>query len=297
MIENKSIESRIRISVIHIIVILLGILCFFPLWNVVCISFSSSLAVSGNRVGVWPVEFTLSAYKIILEDAQFWRSFGISVFRVVVALAINITTTVLLAYPLSKSKYEFKGRDIYMNLLLFAMLFSGGMIPNYMLIKNLHLLNTVWALILPGSVTTFNVILVMNFFIGIPKSIEEAAVIDGANPFFILLKIFIPCSKPVLATVALFSIVWNWNDFFGGLIYMTKIRNYPLMTYVQSLNINIAELVRGGAGAEALKDAMAVSNKNLNAAQIVVAVVPLLFIYPLLQKYLISGMVLGAVKE
>ena len=184
-----------------------------------------------------------------------------------------------------------------MNLLLFAMLFSGGMIPNYMLIKNLHLLNTVWALILPGSVTTFNVILVMNFFIGIPKSIEEAAVIDGANPFFILLKIFIPCSKPVLATVALFSIVWNWNDFFGGLIYMTKIRNYPLMTYVQSLNINIAELVRGGAGAEALKDAMAVSNKNLNAAKIVVAVVPLLFIYPLLQKYLISGMVLGAVKE
>ena len=208
---------------------------------------------------------------------------------------IGVTISTVAGYAFAK--YEFKGRDIYMNLLLFAMLFSGGMIPNYMLIKNLHLLNTVWALILPGSVTTFNVILVMNFFIGIPKSIEEAAVIDGANPFFILLKIFIPCSKPVLATVALFSIVWNWNDFFGGLIYMTKIRNYPLMTYVQSLNINIAELVRGGAGAEALKDAMAVSNKNLNAAKIVVAVVPLLFIYPLLQKYLISGMVLGAVKE
>lgn len=297
MIENRSIRSRIRVVIIYGIIILLGLVCFFPLWNVVCISFSSSRAVAGNRVGLLPVEFTLSAYAKIVEDTQFWHSFGISVFRVIVALAINITTTVLLAYPLSKTKYEFKGRNIYMNLLLFAMLFSGGMIPSYMLIKNLHLLNSVWALILPGSVTTFNVILVMNFFIGIPKSIEEAAIIDGANPLSVLLRIFVPCSKPVLATVALFSIVWNWNDFFSGLIYMTKIKNYPLMTYVQSLNINIADLVRGGASAGTLADAMAVSNKNLNAAKIMVAVVPLLMIYPLLQKYLISGMVLGAVKE
>ena len=165
------------------------------------------------------------------------------------------------------------------------------------MVKKLNLLNTVWALVLPTAVPVFSVIMVMNFFLGIPKALEEAAVIDGATPLQILRMIMIPCSKPVLATVALFSIVGNWNDFFNGLIYINKTQNYPLMTYIQSLEISIQELVTMGASATELAEAMEVSNRNLNAAKIIVAMVPLLMIYPFLQKYLISGMVMGAVKE
>lgn len=297
MIENKSAISRIRVAVIYIIVVALGLICLFPLWNVVCISFSSSAAVAGNRVSIIPVDFTLAAYKMIVEDAQFWRSFLIAAVRVLLSLIINMVMIVLMAYPLSKTKYEFKYRNIYMSLLIFAMLFSGGMIPSYIVIKKLNLLNTIWALVLPGAVPIFNVIMTMNFFIGIPKSLEEAAILDGANPLQILLDIFIPCSKPVLATVALFSIVGNWNDFFSGLIYITKATNYPIMTYIQSLSVDIRTMVESGASSEQLASMMEVSSQNLNAAKIVVTVIPLLLIYPFLQKYLITGIVMGAVKE
>jgi putative aldouronate transport system permease protein len=297
MVESKSISARIGRIVIHTIVISLGLICMIPLWNIVATSFSSSEAVTANAVGLIPVNFTTETYKMIMEDAQFWRSFGISIQRVILSLIINMVLIVLMAYPLSKSNRVFKGRNIYMNLLIFSMLFSGGMIPTYLVVKNLNLLNTIWSLVLPGAVQVFSIILIMNFFIGVPKSLEEAAIMDGANPLQILVKVFIPISLPALATVALFSIVGNWNDFFSGLIYMTKVSNYPLMTYIQSLSINIEEMLKSGANANSLENMMQVSNKNLNAAKIVVSIIPLLVIYPLLQKYFIHGIVVGSVKE
>jgi putative aldouronate transport system permease protein len=297
MVESKSISARIGRIVIHTIVISLGLICMIPLWNIVATSFSSSEAVTANAVGLIPVNFTTETYKMIMEDAQFWRSFGISVQRVFLSLILNMVLIVLMAYPLSKSNRVFKGRNIYMNLLIFSMLFSGGMIPTYLVVKNLNLLNTIWSLVLPGAVQVFSIILIMNFFIGVPKSLEEAAIMDGANPLQILVKVFIPISLPALATVALFSIVGNWNDFFSGLIYMTKVSNYPLMTYIQSLSINIEEMLKSGANANSLENMMQVSNKNLNAAKIVVSIIPLLVIYPLLQKYFIHGIVVGSVKE
>lgn len=297
MVESKSISARIGRIVIHTIVISLGLFSLLPLWNIVAISFSGSESVTANAVGLIPVNFTTETYKMIMEDAQFWRSFGISVQRVFLSLILNMVLIVLMAYPLSKSKRVFKGRNIYMNLLIFSMLFSGGMIPTYLVVKDLNLLNTIWSLVLPGAVQVFSIILIMNFFIGIPKSLEEAAIMDGANPLQILVKVFIPISLPALATVALFSIVGNWNDFFSGLIYMTKVSNYPLMTYIQSLSINIEEMLKSGANTKSLENMMQVSNKNLNAAKIVVSIIPLLVIYPLLQKYFIHGIVVGSVKE
>ena len=184
-----------------------------------------------------------------------------------------------------------------MSFVLFAMLFSGGLIPTFMVVNSLNLTNTIWALILPGAVPLGNVILLMNFFLGIPKSLEEAALIDGASPFQVLLKIMIPCAKPCLATVSLFSIVGSWNDFFSGLIYMQKLEDYPIMTYIQSLNVDIQQLLKSGASSSTLENVTELSNRNLNAAKIVVAVIPLLMIYPILQKYLITGMVMGSVKE
>lgn len=297
MLDTKSTNSKIRNVIIHIIVILLGLLCLFPLINIVAISFSGSAAVSANRVGLLPVDFTTSAYRRIIEDSQFWRSFGISVARVILTLILNLVLIIPMAYAMTRSKREFRARNIYMNLLVFAMLFNGGMIPTYIVIKNLHLLNTIWALILPASVPVFSVILLMNFFNGVPKALEEAAIIDGANQFQVLFKIVVPCAKPSIATVSLFSIVGSWNDFFGGLIYMQRVEDYPIMTYIQSLSIDLQELVQNSASSAALENVAELSNRNLNAAKIVVAVVPLLLIYPFLQRYLISGIVMGSVKE
>lgn len=297
MLDTKSTGSKIRNTVIHCITILLGLLCLFPMLNILAISFSGSAAVSANRVGLLPVDFTLSAYRRILEDGQFWRSFGISAIRVILSLILNLILSVPMAYAMTRTKREFLARNIYMNLLIFAMLFNGGMIPTFIVVKNFHLLNTIWSLILPGAVPIFSVILLMNFFRGVPKALEEAAIIDGANQLQVLLRIMVPCAKPSIATVSLFSIVGSWNDFFSGLIYMQKVEQYPIMTYIQSLSINLQELVQNSAGSSALENAAELSNRNLNAAKIIVAVIPLLMIYPFLQRYLISGIVMGSVKE
>ena len=297
MIENKDIKSRIRIFLTYAIIIIMGLACLLPLWTMVCYSFSSSLAITQNKVTVLPVDPSFSAYSFIIEDKQFWTSFGISTLRVVLSLILNVGLSVLMAYPLTKTNKEFKYRDFFMGLLLVAMLFNGGTIPNFILMKELKLLNKIWALVLPGAVPIFSVIMVMNFFKGIPKSLEEAAILDGANPFQILTKVFIPCAKPSIATIALFSIVGSWNDFFSGLIYMTKTKNYPIMTYIHSLNVDLQKLISSGASAAQLSAAYEVSGLNLNSAKIVVAVIPLLLVYPFLQRYLISGIVLGAVKE
>ena len=186
-----------------------------------------------------------------------------------------------------------------MGIMIFAMLFQGGMIPLYLVVRNLGLINSVWSLILPGAVPIGNVILVMNFFRGIPKSLEESAHLDGANPWQVLTRIYIPISLPSLATVSLFSIVGSWNDFMAGLIYMTRIENYPLMTYIQSLTINVAETLQQAPNltTEQLQNLLSVSDQTFNAARIFVTIIPLLLIYPFLQKYFVKGIVVGAVKE
>lgn len=297
MIENKTFGTRLRVVVIHFFVILLALLCLLPIWNMVCMSFSSSTMVMANKVTFYPREFTFEAYNLILKDIQFFRSFGLSVLRVCLALVINLTMIVLLAYPLSKTVREFNGRNIVMSIMIIAMLFSGGMIPNYLLLKELGLLNSVWALVLPSAVPISNMIMTMNFMTAIPSSLEEAAIIDGASPFQVLTRIILPCSKPSMATMALFSIVTHWNDFESGLIYMTKQENYPLMTYIQSLQVNLSMMLEDSMSMEALEKLLEVSGKNLNAAKVVVATIPLMLIYPFLQKYLIHGIVMGAVKE
>ena len=297
MIENKTIGTRLRIIVIHVVVVLLALLCLFPIWNMVCMSFSSSTMVIANKVTFFPREFTLEAYNRILKDTQFFVSFGRSVLRVVLALALQLTMIVLTAYPLSKTVREFNGRNIVMTLMIVAMLFSGGMIPMYLLLKELNMINTIWALVLPSAVPISNMIMTMNFMTAIPSSLEEAAIIDGASPLQVLTRIILPCSKPSLATMALFSIVGHWNDFEGGLIYMTKREKYPLMTYIQTLTATVTDNLEDGMTPEALEKLLEVTGKNLNAAKVVVATIPLMLIYPFLQQYLIHGIVMGAVKE
>lgn len=293
MIKSKTIGGKTADILIYLTVIFMTMCCLFPLLNMVAISFSDKAAASANMVGLVPVDFTTSAYKTLLGESQFWVSFWISIKRVFLGTIINMILTILLAYPLSKSKREFKGHDVYMYIVIFAMLFSGGMIPIYLTIKSYGLLNSIWALILPGAVPVFNVILLMNFFKGVPKSLEEAAAIDGASKLTILLKIYLPISMPALATIILFCIVNHWNDFFSGLEYMNKTSMYPLQTYIQQLSVDMSQIT----DPEQLKRFAQVSNKTLDAAKIVVSTIPLLIIYPFLQKYFVSGIVIGAVKE
>ena len=279
--------------IIWAVVILLTLSCLLPLVNMVAISFSGSNAVSANKVGLLPVDFNTSAYKKLLGDAQFWKSFLISVERVVLGTFINMVFTISMAYPLSKSRHRFQAREIYMKIVIFAMLFSGGIIPLFMVVSKLHLTNTIWSLILPGAVPVFNVILLINFFKGVPDSLDEAARIDGAGPLTVLLKIYLPVSLPALATVALFAIVNHWNDYFSGLIYMSKAEMYPLQTYIQQLTVDLTQIT----DANQLKQLASMNNRTFNAAKIVVSTIPLLIIYPFLQKYFVTGMVIGAVKE
>ena len=297
MLNMKNRRSRMRNALFYTIIFLLGLAAFFPMVNIVAISLSSNTAVSANKVGLFPVDFSLFAYERILGDKQFWRSFSISTIRVILGLTINLLLLVPMSDAMTKKETEFHGRNIYMKLIIFAMLFSGGMIPRYILVSKMGMIDTIWSLVLPGAVPIGNIILLMNFFLGVPKSLEEAAVIDGANPLDVLLRILIPCAKPCIATIPLFSIVGHWNSFFDGLIYIHKVEKYPIMTYIQSLQVDIAAMIKGGANSASLEIATKLSNKNLNSAKIVVSVIPLLVIYPFLQKYLINGIVVGSVKE
>ncbi|MCQ4841855.1 carbohydrate ABC transporter permease [Neglectibacter timonensis] len=293
MMQIEFFKNKLMDTVVWLIVILMTLCCLLPLLNTLAISFSNNSAANANQVGILPVGFTLSSYKKLLEDNQFWRSAWISVLRVVLGTGLNMLMMILLAYPLSKSKNRFASRDIYMKLVIFAMLFNGGLIPGYIIVSKLHLLNTIWALVLPGAVPVFNVILLMNFMKGLPEALEEAAVIDGASEWTILTRVVLPISKPGLATVALFCIVNHWNDYFQGLIYMRTPSKYPLQTYIQQLTIDVSQI----ADPQQLIYFMTISTRTLNAAKIVVATVPLLVIYPFLQRYFVTGIVIGAVKE
>lgn len=293
MIQKKSFGAYTAKVLIWMIVILMTLSCLLPLINMIAISLSGSSAVAANQVGLLPVDFTLTTYNKLLKDSQFWASFWISVQRVVLGTLINMFFVITMAYPLSKSKFRFPVREVYIKFVIFAMLFSGGIIPLYMVVSGLKLTDTIWALVLPGAVPVFNVILMINFFKSVPESLDEAARIDGASPLTILVKIYLPVSLPALATVALFSIVGHWNDYFSGLLYMNKASLYPLQTYIQQLTVDITQVT----DAEQLKQLSQMSNRAFNATKIVVSTIPLLVIYPFLQKYFVSGIVIGAVKE
>ena len=202
----------------------------------------------------------------------------------------------MMAYPLSKDKTAFPSRNIYMWIVVFTMLFSGGLIPTFLLINQLKLMDTIWALVLPGAVPVFSVIILMNFFKGVPKGLEEAAAMDGASPWYIMWRIFVPLAKPAIATIALFAIVNHWNAFFDGKIYINSPEKLPLQTYIQSLTADTSRRYANMTYDQILRQQQ-LSTLTFNSAKIVVSMIPILAIYPFLQKYFVSGIVMGAVKE
>lgn len=294
MVRNRTLSARTTEAVLVFIMLVISAISLAPVLHTFSVSFSDNAAAQGGFVKFWPVGFNLESYRRIMEEPHFLHSFFVSIKRVLVGGTINFVLTVLMAYPLSRNSKEFPFRNIYMWFMLFTMLFSGGIIPLYLTVKSLGMFNSIWALVLPGAVPVFNVILLMNFFRNLPKELSEAGYMDGAGPWYMMVRVFLPLSLPAMATVTLFSVVGHWNAFFDGLIFMRSAENYPLQTYIQQLviNLNIVEL--DSTQAELL---MKVSNKTLNAAKIVVSMVPILIVYPFLQKYFIHGIMLGSVKE
>ncbi|MCD9025797.1 carbohydrate ABC transporter permease [Cohnella silvisoli] len=271
----------------------LTILCILPMIHVLAVSFSGKAPSSGNLVFLWPKEFTVDAYQKTFGNERFIRSLLISIERSALGVSLGMTITLLTAYPLSKSKSSFGRQSVYMWFFVITMLFNGGLVPTYIVIQKLHLLNSIWALILPMLVNVWNIILMLNFFRGIPKDLEEAALIDGAGQLRTLFYVYLPVSLPSIVTLSLFTLVTHWNAWFDGLIYLSNPDRWPLATLLQNIivDLNFASLALNPAS---LGD---ISDRTVKAAQIFIGALPVLVVYPFLQKFFVKGVVIGAVKE
>jgi putative aldouronate transport system permease protein len=291
--KNQTLGSRIfNIANIGILSVL-AILCLLPLINVLALSFSSAPAATAGLVKLLPVDFTLSSYKFVLAKKEFLNAIGVSVMRLFLGVVINMILTILVAYPLSKDKQSFRRRSLYTWFFLISIIFNGGLIPGYMVMKNYGLIDSIWVLILPTAVPVFSIILLMNFFRELPKEIEEAAFLDGASQWYTLWKIFVPLSKPALATLVLFSAVFHWNSWFDGLLFMNSPGNYPLQTYLQTV---IVSRDLSMVNSNTLSELAQISDRTTKAAQVFVGAIPILLVYPFLQRYFTKGLVLGSVK-
>lgn len=272
-------------------VTLFVVFCLAPFLHTIAISFSSNRAITSGEVTLFPKEFNWDAYVQVFSDHSMLYSLGYTALLTIATTVLCMLFTVAAAYPLTKKKM--KGRKLFMYVIIITMFFSGGIIPEYLLIRDLHLLNSVWALILPGLVSPFNLIILISFFNGIPESLEESAEIDGSSHLHTLLKIILPLSLPVMATLSLFYAVGRWNGFQDSLMYINDPQLYPLQLKLFQMvqNNMVSELTQmEGANRAPL------TPESLKAATVIFATVPILLVYPWLQKYFVSGAMLGAVK-
>ncbi len=295
MRRYRSVENTVVETVVTILLVLTLVACLLPLMNVVALSFSGKEAAIAGKVSFWPVEPTLASYEYLLQDQRFFNAFMVSVKRVLLGGAINLILSLFMAYSLSMESKRFPARNRYMWLLIFCMLFNAGVVPWYFAVRYTGIMDTLWALVLPGAVPVFNVILLMNFFRNLPSAVRESAELDGAGEFNLLFKIYIPLAKPAIATITLFSIVNHWNSFFDGMLLINTSSKAPLQTYIQALTIRTSDMSTLGLSAEQMMAMM--SQRTFNAAKIVVSTVPILLIYPFMQRYFIAGITLGSVKE
>ena len=279
-----------------IVLTLMALSCILPILHVFAMSLSSSSAAMAGRVGFVPEEFSLKAYEYLISKKDFFHSVSISLARVLVGTVFNMAIIAITAYPLSRSSRQFRARTAYMAYFAVTMFIGGGLIPTYMVIKNLHLLDSFWVLILPSAMSIWNVIIMMNFIKGLPRAIEEAAFVDGANHWQTLIRVILPMSKPSLASLLLFSMIGHWNAWFDGMFYMNNPNNYPMATYLATQVINNNQTMTNMTP-EQLALLSSLSEKTVRSAQMFIAIIPILVVYPFLQKFFVKGITVGSVKE
>lgn len=291
MKTKKMTGDRMFDIVNTILILIITIIILVPLLNVVASSFAESRALAEGNFIFFPGKWSLDNYRAVFKDTSIWKAFGISVAKTLIGVVTHVFFCAMVAYALSKR--NLRGRKLYTVMGVITMFFSGGMIPTYLLMKQLGLLNSFWVYILPQLFSYYDVVILMNFFRQVPSSLEEAAKIDGAGVWRTFLTIAMPLSKPALATIALFNGVFQWNDFMTAKLYMTDKNLYPVQMKLYEIIVQQQAQSMNSIGNVALST----TSKGIQLATIVVTTVPIIIIYPLLQKHFVSGMMLGAVKE
>ncbi len=288
---RTSMGSRVFDVVNYVVLTLIALMCLLPFMHVLSLSLSSNAAAVSQKVYFWPVEWSLQGYQMVIEDPSMMRSLGLTVLITVAFTVLGMLITVLAAYPLTKR--ELKGRGVIAFMFLFTMYFGGGMIPDYLLMNDLKILNTVWSLILPLTFSAYNIIIMRSFIeSSIPASLEEAAFLDGANYFDVLIRVVLPLSKPVLATLCLFFAVGRWNAYGDALYYISSSKLYPLqlkLYYLMGMASDAANLAEGGTTTY-------VTGEVVKATCVMFATLPIIILYPFLQRYFVTGIMIGAVK-
>jgi putative aldouronate transport system permease protein len=301
MIRCRSISSHLFDILNYAFLFLLAVACLLPMVHILAVSLSDRFATGGQFVTFYPMlvdaeghknfGITFESYRKVISAGVFWNSFRISVMRTLLGTGLTLLLTVLTAYPLSKTASVFRGRSVFIWFIVFTMMFSGGLIPLFLVIRSLGLQYNFLSLILPFAFSSFYTIMLINFFRDIPSELEDAAMIDGASHWQLLFKIYIPLSMPALATLGLFSAVANWNEWFFGMIFM-RAADYPLQTFLRTvvIQMNAAQVARDTS------NYLMYSDRSLRAATIFVTTAPILVVYPFVQRFFITGIKLGAVK-
>ncbi len=301
MVYRKTAGTIAFDTILVIVCVLIGLITLYPMWYVICCSISEPREVLKGAVTIWPRGFSLSNYRTVLFNTDFWNAAKMSVFYTTVCTVGMLVACMLMAYPLTRPNLFF--RKFVVIFLVVPMYFGGGMAATFIIYtKVLGLYNTIWAVILPGFVSIFNIILCRTYVAGLPHDLSEAAFIDGAGNFQVLLRIVVPLSKPVLAVIAIYTIVGIWNSWWNSMLYQTKTYLHPLQMYMQRLliqqSINIMDLAESGADAEEIMEASrkAMSARTLKFTFITVATLPILLTYPMFQKHFVKGVMLGSLK-
>lgn len=290
-LKPNSFDKMFDIFVI-VIIALTSIVCLLPMINLAAVSLSGNQAIINSEVFLLPVDFTIQTYKDIFSDKSMMTSLGYTAFLTISYTLLSMALTILAAYPLSKSRL--RGRKFFMIIIIITMYFSGGLIPDYLLIRDLNMLDSTWSLLLPGALSAFNLIILKSFFQTLPESLEEAAQIDGCGEFSILVKIILPLSLPILATLCLFYAVAKWNSFMDALFYITDPKLQPIQLKLYQIIANSQSIESAVAEGNMTKDNSL--PESLKAACVMFASLPIISIYPWLQKYFIKGVMVGAVK-
>ena len=288
--ENGGIGSRIFDFCNVLFMLCLAFITLYPMYNIFIVSISSAEHIYAGTVSFIPKGINFDAYRMVFKNDSIWRSFGNSILYTTVGTAINVVCSAMCAYPLSRK--DFYGRGFFTVFVAVTMFISGGMIPSYLVVNQLHLINTMWAIVLPGAISTYNMIIMRTFFQNLPVSLQESAYLDGANDITILFKVVLPLSMPIIATMTLFYAVGHWNSYFNAMIYLNSKSKFPLQVLLR-------EIVVAGNMADESSDLT--SNINIIAinfkyAVIVITVVPILIVYPFLQKHFTKGVMIGAIK-
>lgn len=285
---RRPLGSRIFDAVNTVFLALLAFTTLYPFWDTLVVSFSSLKGYLAQTAHLWPVEWSLDGYAYMLAKAELWTAYGNTLFITLAGTALNMVVTTMTAYVLSKK--DLRGHRVLTFLAVFTMMFSGGIIPTYMVIKEVGLMNSLWAMIIPSLISTYNLVILRNFFLAMPKELEESATLDGCTEVGVLFRIVLPVSLPAITTIALFYAVDHWNDFFSAIMYINKSSNWPLQLFLRSM------LFESDAAYQSGGESLFLLGQPMKMAAVMMAILPIMAAYPFFQKYFTKGVMIGAVK-